>query len=100
MGSIKQAESTRRLDVNEHISDARIALLNCALYSMRDLVAFMYRNVSVHADVQIDVIIQAHLARMAFFHVNNTRNRVGDGENRFDDFSTRRGVHDYLECRQ
>ena len=39
---------------------------------MRDLVALMYGNVSVHADVKIDVIIQAHLARMAFLDLDNT----------------------------
>ena len=40
-----------RLDVHEHICDARVALLNRALNSVCNLVAFMYGNVSVHADV-------------------------------------------------
>ena len=89
-----------RLDVHEHICDAGVALLDRRLYSMRDLVAFMYGNVSVHSDVKIDVIIQAHLTRVTFFHFNNTRNRAGDGENRFDDFASRRGVHDLMERRE
>ena len=61
-----------RLDVHENVRDAGVALLDCRLYSMRDLVAFMHRNVSIHADVKIDVIIQAHFARMAFLHFDNT----------------------------
>src|SRR5262249_17805001 len=60
------------LDVHEHVCDAGLALLDCRLYSMRDLVPLMYGNVSVHADVKIDVIIQAHLARMAFLHLDDT----------------------------
>ena len=64
---------TRGLDVHEHIRDAGVALLDCRLYSMRDLVAFMYGNISIHADVKIDVVIQAHLACMAFLHFHNTR---------------------------
>ena len=52
--------------MHEHVCDTEVALLDCRLYSMRDLVAFMYGNVSVHANVKIDVVIQAHLSGMAF----------------------------------
>ena len=62
-----------RLDVHEHVCDAGVALLDRRFYSMRDLVAFVHGNVSVHADVKIDVIIQAHLAGMTFLHLDNTR---------------------------
>jgi hypothetical protein len=41
----------RWLDMHEHICDARVALLDCRLYSMRDLMPFVHGNVSVHADV-------------------------------------------------
>ena len=40
-----------RLDVYEYICDAGVTSLDRGLYSMRDLVALMYGNVSVHANV-------------------------------------------------
>jgi hypothetical protein len=58
--------------VHQHIRNARVALLDCSFHAVRDLVTFMYGNVSVHADVKIDVIIQAHFARVAFLHFDNT----------------------------
>ena len=42
---------TRRFDVHEHVRDAGVALLNCRLYLMRDLVALLYLNLSVYSDV-------------------------------------------------
>ena len=40
-----------RFDVHENVGDARVALLNRALHPVCNLVAFVYGNVSVHADV-------------------------------------------------
>lgn len=40
-----------RLDVHEHICNTRVALLDCCLDSMRDLVAFVHGNVPVDADM-------------------------------------------------
>ena len=69
-----------RLYVHQHICDAGVALLDGRLYPMGNLVPFVHGNVSVHSDVQIDVIIQAHLAGVTFFHLENARNRAGDCE--------------------
>ena len=88
-----------RFDVYENVSDARVAFLNRALYSMRDLVAIVYGNFSMHSNVKIDVKIQTHLASPTFFHLNNPRNRAGDGADGPDDFFTRRRVHDFTKCR-
>jgi hypothetical protein len=59
--------------VYENVGDARVALLNRALYPMCNLVTVVHRNVSIYADVEIDIIFQTHLTGMAFLHVDNTR---------------------------
>ena len=41
----------RRFDVHQHVGHAGVTSLDRGLYSMRDLVALMYGNVSVHANV-------------------------------------------------
>ena len=64
----------RRLDMYENVGDARVALLNRALNLVRNVVALVDGNVAVHADVQIDVILQTHFTGMAFLHVDNTGN--------------------------
>ena len=38
-------------DVHQYVGDTRIALLDCSFHTVCNLVAFMYGNVSVHADV-------------------------------------------------
>jgi hypothetical protein len=43
--------SPRGFDMHKHICDAGVALLDCRLYLMRDLVAFVHGNASVYADV-------------------------------------------------
>src|SRR5437762_5545318 len=65
---------SRWLDVNEHVRDTRVALLDCAFYSMRNLVAFMHGNTAVHANVEIDIKIQPHLASPALLNFDNARN--------------------------
>ena len=55
-----------------------VALLDCSFYPVRDVVAFVHRNVAIHADVKIDVKIQSHLADETFFDLDNTRDRAGD----------------------
>jgi hypothetical protein len=69
------------LDVHQHVGHAGVVLLDCRLYSMRDLVAACSRR------RKIDVIIQAHLARMAF-HLDNTGDRAGNGANGPNNLST------------
>jgi hypothetical protein len=39
------------LDVHEHVCDAGVALLDCRLHPMRDLVALVHGNLSVNPDV-------------------------------------------------
>jgi len=41
----------RRLDVDEYVCDAGVALLDCRLYSVRDCVALVDGNVSVDTNV-------------------------------------------------
>ena len=88
-----------RLDVHEHVRDAFVTFLHRTLHSMRDAVAFAHGNIAVHADVKIDIKLQAHFTDAWFFNclyaIDGTRGPLYH----IDNFSARRCVHDLSQCR-
>src|SRR5436305_9182769 len=64
-----------RLDVDKHVGNARIALLDCRFHLMRNLVPFMHGNASVYSHVKIDIKVQSHLPDQAFFDVDDSGDR-------------------------
>src|SRR6202048_53825 len=86
-----------RFDVDEDISDPRIALLNGALHIVGNPMAVVHRDVSVHADVKIDIKAKAHFADEAFFNFDDAGNSGGRVWNGIDNFSARRRVHDFVQ---
>ena len=66
---------------------------------MRNRVPFMYGNVAVDSDMEIDIKIQPHFAGTAFLHVNHARDRSGGLANGRDNFAARRGIHDFIKRR-
>ena len=63
-----------RLDVHQHVSDTRVALLDRTFHAMRDLVAFMHRHVTIYSNMKIDVKIEAHFSSPTFLNLNDARN--------------------------
>src|SRR5437773_10661691 len=63
-----------RLDVHQHVRDARVAFLYRAFHAMRNLVAFMHRHVAIHSNVEIDVKVEAHFSSPTFLNLNDARN--------------------------
>ena len=66
------------LYVHQHVRDTRVALLDRAFYSMRDLVTLMDGNVAIHSGVEIDVKIQPHFSGATFLNFEDARNRAGN----------------------
>src|SRR3981081_4022789 len=87
----------RRFDVDEHISDTRIALLKGPFHIMGNPMALVHRDVSVHSDMKIDIKTEAHLADETFFNFDDPGNRGGRVSNTIDDLSARRRVHDFVQ---
>src|SRR4030081_3655536 len=87
----------RRFDVDEHISDARVALLNGALHFVGNAMAVVHRDVSVHSDMKIDIKTEAHLADETFFNFDDARNGSGRVSNTVDNLSARRRVHNFVQ---
>src|ERR1700730_14962993 len=87
----------RRFDVDEDISDPRIALLNGALHIVGNPMAVVHRDVSVHADVKIDIKAKAYFADEAFFNFDVAGSSGGRVSNAIDNFSARRRVHDFVQ---
>ena len=67
--------------MNEHIGNARIALLDRPFYFVRNFVPFMHGNIAVHADMKIDIEIQAHFANQALFDLDYSGNGGGSISN-------------------
>jgi hypothetical protein len=78
MESFEHVALLCRLDVNEHVGNARVALLDCVFYSVRNLMAFVHRDLAVHSDVQIDIKIQTHFAGSALFNFDHAGNCAGN----------------------
>ena len=87
----------RGFDVDEHVGDARVSLLNGAFHLVRNVVAFAHGNVAVHADVKIDIKTQAHFSDETFFDFDDTGHGRGRISDKIDNFSARRGVHDFVK---
>ena len=66
---------------------------------MRNVVTLPHRNVAAHADVKIDVKIQAHFAHETFIDLDNSGDRSGRISNEIDKFTLRRRVHDFGQSR-
>jgi hypothetical protein len=58
--------------VNEHVRDTRVALLDGAFDAMRDVMAFMHGDTSIHSYMEIDIKIQAHFSSATFLNLNDS----------------------------
>src|SRR5438132_5068168 len=81
------------LDVDEHVSDPRIAILNRTLDIVRDAMSFADRNVAIHPNVKINIKTEAHLADETFFDLDHTRHRSGGVLNGIDNGAAWGRVH-------
>src|SRR5262245_8215731 len=52
----------RWLDVNQHVGDLAVGRANLILHFVRDLVAAPHRHIAVDHHVQVDIVVEAHLA--------------------------------------
>src|SRR6266478_2269937 len=86
-----------RLDVHQHVSDTRVALLDRAFHAMRNLVAFMHGHLAIHSNVEIDIKIEAHFSGPTFLNLNDARNGSGSLANGLDELRARSGVHDLVK---
>src|SRR3981081_2572267 len=94
-----QTTRLRRFDVNEDISDARVALLNGALDLVRNPMAVANGNATVDADMKIGIKTEAHFADETFFNLDNTGHGAGRIPDKIDNFSARRRVHNFVQGR-
>src|SRR6266480_2116498 len=86
-----------RLDVHQHVSDARVALLDRTFHAMRNLVAFVHGHLAIHSNVEIDIKVEAHFSGSAFLNLNDARNGSGSLANRPDELRARSGVHNLVK---
>src|SRR5437773_1149011 len=66
-----------RLDMDEHLCNARVGLEDSVLHGMRNSMTLPYRQVAIDNDVQIDEEFKSHLPHEAFFQIDDTGNQLG-----------------------
>ena len=91
--------SLRRLDVDEHVSNACVSCADGVFDAMGELVAVTHGHGAVYSHVQIDVVIDAHFADETFIEIDDTGNssrRLLDSSN---DFPTGSGIENFGESR-
>src|SRR2546423_2057378 len=86
-----------RLDVHQHIGDARISLLNSALYLVSDVMSLTHGDAAVHFNVKIDIKIEAHLSNQTLVDVSHASHRCGGFAHRFSDSAARSGIENIIE---
>ena len=85
--------------MNEDVGDSRVSLLDRVLHFVREIVPGSHRHSLVHANVKIDVILEAHFADKAFVDLHDSRHLGGRGPDALDNFPLRRGVEHFTQGR-
>ena len=87
----------RGLDVNKHIRNARIGLLDGSFHLVRNVMAFAHGDTAVYFNVEIDIKVQTHFSHQTFIDLDHPRNRGSRLADKIDNFAARCGVENIVQ---